>query len=310
MTGRGPAKEKLSPKKIYNGHRGRIGKSCATCANDPSATAEQKALLRSGPQVVEHLAFYHKVLISVTVSVTEEARVTPLADYFTEAGAYIADPIDKVDASRRLIEQRVVKASEDVAQYGVDPTMFIPAGELADDVAVDAPSDHKYRQVTGPMKSTVRDGLCVLCTNDPDAPWTARGKPFNATVQALEQHADGCFRSRIEAQHRLIFRETTGEADHASEHQSSDESDDGSNDGGQRRCEGVWLCPDPVCVSNGREFPSTRGLVNHCIAVHHVRLSGRGKGYSGRSRADFSAALGYRPAARAVPDWLRRRRQL
>lgn len=93
---------------------------------------------------------YHKVLTSTT----KVARVPATAEYFTKLGIYVVDPIGKVEESRALVEERVVLASEGVNAYGVDPSLSIPRGELSEDVAVKAPSDTKYQQVTGPRRAT------------------------------------------------------------------------------------------------------------------------------------------------------------
>lgn len=202
-------------------------------------------------------------------STTKAARVPASAEDFTNLGVYVVDPIGKVEASRALVEERVIMASESVRAYGVDPSMSIPRGELPEDVAVKAPSDTKYQQVTGPLHSTARDGVCVLCANNQDAPWSERGKLHNATEQALEQHLDGCFRTSIKDHHVLIFRDRDDGDDPTRVPGSGDDAEDGPA--------GVWVCPDAVCAANNREFPSARMLVNHAVAVHHVRLAMRAR---------------------------------
>lgn len=112
--------------------------------------------------MVEHLILYHRLLTSTL----DTPRVAVVADFFTHEGRYVVDPVEKINVCRELVESRVLRKSDDVAVYGVDPTMEVPPGELVEDVAVHAPSDTSYRQVTGPMRSTVRDGLCLVCTND------------------------------------------------------------------------------------------------------------------------------------------------
>lgn len=272
LTGRAPAKGKFSSNKLYNGLGDRVGKTCATCVQDPNATEEQKARFGSRAQVVEHLEVFHKILTSTTKAV----RVPATAEYFTNLGLYVVDPIGKVEASRALVEERVIMASEGIRAYDVDPPLSIPRGELPEDVAVKAPSDTKYQQVTGPLHSTARDGVCVLCANNQDAPWSERGKPHNATEQALEHHLDGCFRTSIKDHHVLIFRDRDDGDDPTRVPGSADDAEDGPA--------GVRICPDAVCAANNREFPSARMLANHAVAVHHMRLGMRGKGYAGAKR--------------------------
>lgn len=289
LTGRPPQKDGFAPNKLYNGLRARIGTTCATCRQDPDTTAEQKAEFGSIGQVMEHLAEYHHLLVSKTV----EPSVPASAEFFTNLGRYVVDPIEKINQSRALVEERILKSTAAVDAYGVDPAMTIPAGELPDDAAVQAPSDHKYRQVTGPLHSTARDGICFLCSNDPDKAWVDRGKPYNSKDQALETHHDDCFRARIKALHPLIFKERISNSDSDSVDNSdhgpgSDDAlshhsiDSGAGDQGVR-ADGVWVCPDQVCSANDRQFATARHFINHAVAVHHVRIKS-GKGYTGAKR--------------------------
>lgn len=66
------------------------------------------------------------------------------------------------------------RAAEGVASYGIDSAMSVPDGELCYDVAVDATSNRKYTQISGPLHSIARDRLCLLCTNDATIAGTER----------------------------------------------------------------------------------------------------------------------------------------
>lgn len=198
LTGRPPAKVRLAPNKIHNGLGDRIGKSCATCLQDRAETVEQRAPFGSRAQASSR-AKRHRSLPPRTTA--------PF--WCSTCGSR-----RQGRQSLRLVEERVINASEGVVTYGVDASVSIPYGELTDDVAVNAPLIDRSRGLSGRRCATT---LCVVCER-PDSARVDRGKPHNATVEGPEQHLDGCYRTRIRAQDPLIYKDgdgsNTGEASH------------------------------------------------------------------------------------------------
>lgn len=122
-------------------------------------------------------------------------------------------------------------------------------------VAVNAPSDTSYRQVTGPLRSTVRDGLCLLCTNRLVGLMGGQRQDAQLHSTGLETHIDGCLRTAINKRKPTIFIATPRNGESSLASSSSEPDSDVAPDAPRVSfADGVWVCPDPVCSANDRQF--------------------------------------------------------